>query len=384
MGSAWSRRHLLGAASAGLTTAAAAAAVRPLAAFAGPLDLPGGLGEAMTDPLRALLPGDAGGALKLIGELLALEQEAKALHLPRSALAFGIGDIPADPARLYELVMPRLVALVDRSERRSPLFAEKAGGLLARLHRTQYAAPAAWDGFAGQPAAAALGLPLEPGAEDLPDLVRGAIALPAPALPAAEAMLPPITRTHQYGPLADEYAAWFAAAALRPEHQESADWHLTMMRAARPRYVAVGDPLGVPWQFIAAVHGLEASFNFRAHLHNGDFPLSQRTRQVPPGRPLVWLPPSSWEASASDALKLMGFARQPDWSVPRMLFRLEAYNGFGYRSSGRASPYLWSFSNLYSTGKFVADGRFEPKARSQQCGAAVMLKLLDQAGELDR
>ena len=67
-----------------------------------------------------------------------------------------------------------------------------------------------------------------------------------------------------------------------------------------------------------------------------------------------------------------------------MLYRLEAYNGFGYRSSGRATPYLWSFSNLYSTGKFVADGHFEPKAHSQQCGAAVMLKLLDLAGELGR
>ena len=375
MGSALSRRHLLGAASAGLVAAVAGSSK----ALAGPLGLPG----AIADPMRALLPGDAGGALNLIGELLALEQEAKALRLPRSALSFGIGDIPADPARLYELVMPRLVALVDRSELRSPGLAEKAGGLLARLHRTQYAAPAAWAGLAGQPAAP-IALPLTPGADDVPDLVRGVIELPAQALPAPETMLPPIARSRQFGILADEYAAWFAAVVLRPEHQESADWHLTMMRASRARYAAVGDPLGVPWQFIAAVHGLEASFNFRAHLHNGDFPLSQRTRQVPPGRPLVWLPPSSWEASASDALKLMGYARQQDWSVPRMLYRLEAYNGFGYRSSGRATPYLWSFSNLYSTGKFVADGRFEPKARSQQCGAAVMLKLLDRAGELGR
>ena len=156
-----------------------------------------------------------------------------------------------------------------------------------------------------------------------------------------------------------------------------------LVSAVTAPIAAVGGPLGVPWQFIAAVHGLEACFNFRAHLHNGDFPLTQRTRQVPPARPLVWLPPSSWEASAGDAVKLMGFARQADWSVPRMLYRLEAYNGFGYRRVGRATPDLWSFSNLYSSGKFVADGHFEPKARSQQCGAAVMLKLLDLAGDLN-
>ena len=65
-----------------------------------------------------------------------------------------------------------------------------------------------------------------------------------------------------------------------------------------------------------------------------------------------------------------------------LLHRIEAFNGFGYRRAGRVTPYLWSFSSLYGRGKFVADGRFDPKARSQQCGAAVMLKLLESAGEL--
>jgi lysozyme family protein len=138
----------------------------------------------------------------------------------------------------------------------------------------------------------------------------------------------------------------------------------------------------VPWFFIAVTHALESSFNFRAHLHNGDFPLSSRTRQVPAGRPLKWLPPSDWESSAVDALRLMGFAGQGDWSLERTLYRLEAYNGFGYRRIGVPTPYLWSFSQHYDRGKFVADGKFSRTARSQQCGAAVMLKLLDEAGEI--
>lgn len=85
---------------------------------------------------------------------------------------------------------------------------------------------------------------------------------------------------------------------------------------------------------------------------------------------------------ARGALRLLGFAGQSDWSLPRMLHRLEVCNGFGYRRSGRSSPCLWSFSNLFTSGKFVADRRFDPTAKSQQCGAAVMLKLLDLAGEL--
>jgi lysozyme family protein len=375
----WTRRHVLNAGGAGL---AAAAATLPLSARARPVTLPGGLDALLPAEVRSLLPDDARGALDVVGQLLKLEQQAKALRLPPTILHFGNGAIPADPGRLYELVMPRLVALVDRSERRSPAFAEKAGALLATLHRSQYALPAAWSRLGEQPAEGG-SLSLLPDENETLELPRGTIELPPGELPPAETMLPPVTRSHRFAELAGEYAAWFAAASLRPEHQESANWHLTMMEASKDRYAAVGKPLGVPWQFIAAVHGLEASFNFRAHLHNGDFPLTQRTRQVPPGRPLVWLPPSNWEASATDALKLMGFAHQVDWSLPRMLYRLETYNGFGYRLSGRATPYLWSFSNLYSSGKFVADGHFDAKAKSQQCGAAVMLKVLDLAGKLD-
>ena len=367
-------------------------------ALAGPLTLPGVLQNQLPAPVRALLPQDARGPLDLIGELLGLEQEAKLLHLPASALSFGEGGLPSDPGRLYERIMPRLVALVDRSERVSPAFADKAGGLLARLHQTQYAAPDGWFGnrldagatppavpdadirFYRPPRAANQLLPDE---DDVPELAHPEVDLPQVDAPTAGEMLPLLTASRKFDVIASEYAAWFAVAEIRPQHQDSAAWHLTMMRQSRARYAAVGKQVGVPWQFIAAVHGLEASFNFRAHLHNGDFPLSQRTRQVPPGRPRVWLPPSSWESSALDALRLMGFAGQSDWSLPRMLFRLEAYNGFGYRNSGRASPYLWSFSNLYNKGKFVADGHFDPAARSQQCGAAVMLKVLSLAGELD-
>jgi lysozyme family protein len=53
---------------------------------------------------------------------------------------------------------------------------------------------------------------------------------------------------------------------------------------------------------------------------------------------------------------------------------LETYNGFGYRFQGLVSPYLWSFSNLYAKGKYVADNKFDPEAVSQQCGAGLILK----------
>ena len=366
------------------------------ALLAGP-DLRSVLGTKLPEPLRALVPGEAIEAAGLIGELQGLEQQAKALRLPPSPLAFHEGQLQVAPEQVYQIAMPRLVALIDRAEVKAPLLADKAGNLLARLHRTEYDPPDAWFGDAAQPgplgstSGLALPAPARPlrfatalsGDDDPVDLVLpSGLNLPKTAAPEVEEILPPVATSLKYDALADEYAAWFAAAKIRPEFRESTDWHLTMMRQSRGRYERLGKRLGVPWAFIAATHGLEASFNFRAHFHNGDFPLSRRTRQVPAGRPPNWLPPSDWESSAADALRLLGFTGQSDWSLPRTLYRLEAYNGFGYRRAGRASPYLWSFSSLYSRGKFVADGKFDPKARSKQCGAAVMLKLLDLGGEL--
>lgn len=44
------------------------------------------------------------------------------------------------------------------------------------------------------------------------------------------------------------------------------------------------------------------------------------------------------------------------------------------------SPYLWSYSNHYSKGKYVRDRVFDPEAVSDQCGAAVLLKALQERG----
>jgi lysozyme family protein len=191
----------------------------------------------------------------------------------------------------------------------------------------------------------------------------------------------PIDST-RYEALADEYMRFFAGAGFRDaEARRSVEQNAERCLRFRPRYEAVGGPLGIPWWFIAGIHMLESSFNFATHLHNGD-PLSSRTFRVPADRPRLWNPPNDWESSARDALAGHGLAGQKDWSLPRALYRWEAYNGFGYRSRKVASPYLWSLSTIYRRGKFVADGVFDAGAESRQCGTASMLKLLHQNGEV--
>lgn len=177
--------------------------------------------------------------------------------------------------------------------------------------------------------------------------------------------------------LREEYETLFAKAELRPQHLS--DVEAIYRRIARPenrdRYKQVETSTGVPWYVVAIIHNLESSGRFTRHLHNGD-PLSARTKHVPRGRPRQGEPPFSWADSAADALTLQRLDTWDDWSVGGIGFVLERYNGWGYRNKHPhvKSPYLWSFSNVYSAGKYVRDGKFDPNAVSAQSGGMVLLK----------
>jgi len=153
---------------------------------------------------------------------------------------------------------------------------------------------------------------------------------------------------------------------------------------SRARYEEVGNPLDIPWFVIGCVHNLESSLKFNGHLHNGD-PLTARTVHVPKGRPVKGSPPFTWEQSANDALVSQGWNKWRDWSIAGCLFRFESYNGFGYRQRKVPSPYLWSYANHYTKGKYVHDGPsgWDPNAVSAQCGTAVILKQLVDLGEIE-
>ncbi|ANH82773.1 hypothetical protein A8C56_18905 [Niabella ginsenosidivorans] len=145
------------------------------------------------------------------------------------------------------------------------------------------------------------------------------------------------------------------------------------------RYTNVAHVLSMPWYVIAVIHSMEADLNFNCHLHNGD-PLTARTVHAPAGRPLTGTPPFPWEFSAVDALKFDGFDQWADWSLAGICYKLEKYNGTGYRAFLINSPYLWSGSNLYACGKYIADGTFSRTAVSGQIGAMVLLKDMSTKG----
>lgn len=145
--------------------------------------------------------------------------------------------------------------------------------------------------------------------------------------------------------------------------------------SGRERYEAVEKATGVPWWFIAILHEREASCNFSTYLGNGE-PLHRVTRLVPKGRG----PFETWVDGAIDALTLEGFAGQSDWSLPTVLYRCEAYNGWGYARKSVNSPYVWSWTSEYEGGKYIADGYFSASAIDPQPGCAAMLRGLIDAG----
>lgn len=192
------------------------------------------------------------------------------------------------------------------------------------------------------------------------------MAKPAPAFPAIKA----------------EYDALWRSMEVSAARVGAADAIVAKIVANRARYDAVSASTRVPWFVIAVIHSLEASLSFTKHLHNGD-PLTKRTTHVPAGRPVTGTPPFTWEESAADALhaEVTGNA---DWSIEKIAYLLEGYNGWGYRLYHPTvlSPYLWSFSNHYRAGKYVADGKWSPTEVSQQCGAMVLLKRLEVLGHV--
>lgn len=175
------------------------------------------------------------------------------------------------------------------------------------------------------------------------------------------------------------YANLWGRMEIRPEYRDAAKAVAKALLENRDRYQRVADVVKCPWYFVAVIHELEGGRRFNTHLHNGD-PLTAKTVHVPRNRP-PGKPPFTWEQSAVDALKYDGVDKITDWSVPHTLFLWEGYNGYGYFKTGINSPYLWSFSNLYTKGKYKEDGKYDAKRVSKQCGAAVILKTLQDMSE---
>ena len=144
------------------------------------------------------------------------------------------------------------------------------------------------------------------------------------------------------------------------------------LTANKTRYQGISENTGVPWFVIAVIHEREAGYDpqFKANIAQGD-PWNKKSTHVPAGRG----PFRSFEDAAYDALVNCPpyAARNKDWSAGGTLALLERYNGLGYFNRGLPSPYIWSGTDQYKRGKYVADGVFDPNVVDKQLGCAGLL-----------
>ena len=178
--------------------------------------------------------------------------------------------------------------------------------------------------------------------------------------------------------LKDEYSNLWATMVIRSSFKTALEASAKKIIDGKARYEAVSEMTGgVPWFVIGLIHQMEAGCKFGCHLHNGD-PLSSRTVNVPAKRPASGTSPFKWEASACDALTMKKMQSIKDWSIERIAYELERYNGWGYRNYHKSvlTPYLWSGTTHYARGKYVSDGKWDPSAVSGQTGALPLLKKL--------
>ena len=176
----------------------------------------------------------------------------------------------------------------------------------------------------------------------------------------------------------DEYEYKYAQSKVHDDRLSGIKAQCGKILTHRSQYEKVFNATGVPWYVVACIHSLEGGLNFSTHLHNGD-PLIARTVHVPAGRPRTGVAPFAWYESAIDALGGMGSHRHEKWSLGYSLDFLEKYNGVGYRKRGLPSPYLWSYTDQYVRGKYVADGKFDEHAVSKQAGCVAIMKVLEIA-----
>jgi lysozyme family protein len=178
---------------------------------------------------------------------------------------------------------------------------------------------------------------------------------------------------HPFAALAPEYTSLLARMQITRVGAVEAEAQKLIKLIDAGDYDQACAATGVPKIVASASFEREASSNFRLSPAQGD-PWNRISVHVPAGRG----PFASWEAAAIDAYKIdhLDAIGAANWSWERSCYEEELFNGFGYRAYGIHSPYLWAGTNNYVSGKYVADGRFDPSAVDSQIGVIAMMSAI--------
>lgn len=144
----------------------------------------------------------------------------------------------------------------------------------------------------------------------------------------------------------------------------------------RARYERVAQATWVPWELIGAIHYREADLDFNTYLHQWD-PLGKPAVNEPNDIPIFY----NWEEAAIHAIKQkwsLWFTSidGSDEQLRKVADFAERYNGLGYRNKWKISPYVWSWTSLYTGGRYVADHVYNANSYDTRPGVMPIINSL--------
>lgn len=179
-------------------------------------------------------------------------------------------------------------------------------------------------------------------------------------------------------------AARWAAMQLDPNriHEFDAVARRLCDPEAKAMYVAIEAATRVWWPAIAVTHEREAGQLWDRHLGQGDR-LDRPTVNEPANRGPFFGTDAFYRGALDALIDCPPYASKwTDWTPGGTLTLLERYNGTGYATKGKPSPYVWSGTNQNQCGKYIRDKVYDPNVWDEQDGCAPLLKrmmLLDSS-----
>ena len=145
----------------------------------------------------------------------------------------------------------------------------------------------------------------------------------------------------------------------------------------KSRYMRLAKQMGIPPEMLAVIHYRENNGDymqggFNVYLHNGQS-LGQVTTKEPRGKLFYNFDEAALDAIAEKSYEISKLDITYDTQdMTAMLCFLETYNGLGYYKNGYVNPYLYSGTNVYVSGKYIADHVYNPKAVDAQVGSYIL------------
>ena len=180
-----------------------------------------------------------------------------------------------------------------------------------------------------------------------------------------------------------------ASLNLSEDHKQGLNGFLQNYEKNKGQYEAASNALqqkgiSIKPSQVAAIHWRESSGSFGKSIANGETlgNYIRKDGRMGQGSPSnSFTPTNNWVQHTVDVLSYKvtekyGGPRDVSSSAAFNDFA-ERYNGLGYRQRNTVSPYVYAGTNLYTGGKFTADGKYDSSVFDKQVGTAVLAAAAD-------